>query len=804
MRLGRPPAPVGTNTGRAVRTRLAVPPRGTADRHWHRHRTPAGDPLLGARFTIPALPPAFVRRPRLLTRLDAGWGGPVTLVSGPAGAGKTVLAASWAAERKRRGAVVWLTTEPDNDAPGVFWAYVLEAFRHHGVPLGEGIGTPSSADHVDRSMLTRLAAAMARLPRPVLLVLDGFDRVRSREVAAGLQFVVSHACPQLRLLLTGRLEPLLPLHRYRAAGRLPEIRGADLAFTAEETALLLRRHGLAPSTETVAALSVRTEGWAAGLGLCALAARRADDPCGPHSPHGPRGSLPDEDAVGDFLLAEVLEPQPADVQDFLLRTSVLDRVHPELADAMTGRDDGARTLPALARANAFVERAGGSRWYRYHPQFAELLRTRLRFREAALEPELHRRAARWFADAERLGEALPHAVAAGDGEFAADLVIDDLAIGRLLTGPESGPLVDTLSRLPADRRDGAPGPALVAAACALAREDTGSCLAHLERVRCATPAPGNGDRPAAQLSLALIGLLAGGREDSADAVREDAENSVRDIRDLLEQLPGRRREAHPEIRALLLYGLASARWRAGDLAGAERTFREVLEACAAPVTGTLRIESLGRIALIECVRGSLEAGEEHARQAIGAAVDGGSPSARPPGTAHLALASAAADRHDLPSARHHLRTATGFAGALLDPVVGTESAVVRSRLELAEGNARGALAIVEAAAEERARSAGRQGVSWPWLEQRIAFARSAARPAPVLLEPLTDREHEVLAHAARMMSTREIAAELCLSANTVKTHLQSIYRKLSASRRGEAVRRALELGLLRQSGGRPG
>ncbi|MFK4227756.1 LuxR C-terminal-related transcriptional regulator [Streptomyces sp. NPDC019890] len=411
---------------------------------------PTGDPLLAAKFSVPAVPGTFVRRKRLLDRLTEGTAGPLTLITGPAGAGKTMLAASWAVGATAPHPVVWLTLENDDSAPGVFWTYVLEAFRHHRVTLPDDIGSPARADSVDHSWLVRLASALARLPAPVVLVLDGLDRVPGRDVASGLDFVLNHV-GQLRLVLISRIDPLLPLHRYRADDRICEIRCADLAFTRHETATLLRRHGLASSAETVDALTRRSEGWAAGLRLCALAMQRADDPTG-----FARSFALSQSAVADYLLAEVVEAQPAATQDLLMRTSILNRVHPQLANALTGREDAAAILADLTRANAFVEPLGDTPWCRFHPLFTEVLNAHLHSRRPSLEPQLHRLAARWFADAGLMNEAMEHAAAAGDWEYAATLILDRLALGGLLTGPDTHRLERLFADMPADLPGAAP------------------------------------------------------------------------------------------------------------------------------------------------------------------------------------------------------------------------------------------------------------------------------------------------------------------------------------------------------------
>ncbi len=278
---------------------------------------PIGDPLLRMRFALPERPAMFLRRPRLVRHLDQALVTPLTMVNGSAGAGKTLLVADWAAGL--REPVAWLTADTADQAPGIFWAYLLQALRAAGVPVAGEVGSPAEASRVDRRTLACLAAELERRDHTTVVVLDEFDRVTSPEIAEQLQFVLHHAGRGMRLILVTRTEPLLPLHRYRASGEMTEIRDAELAFTQEEAHELLTSHGLHLPASAVRALVERTQGWAAGLRLCALAARQGTDP------HAyVKQFEADHSAVADFLLAEVLDRQPPGTQDLLLRISVLE------------------------------------------------------------------------------------------------------------------------------------------------------------------------------------------------------------------------------------------------------------------------------------------------------------------------------------------------------------------------------------------------------------------------------------------------------------------------------------------------
>jgi LuxR family maltose regulon positive regulatory protein len=861
-----------------------------------------GDPMLAAKFGLPPETRTYVHRPRLVDRLSSAVARPLTLVTGPPGAGKTLLVASWARRGKAPGPVVWLTLDPADNAPGVFWGYVIEAFRRQLLPLGDEVGAPASAGSVDRSMLVRLICALDRFADPVVVVLDGTHVLRGRGVADSLGFVLDHAPDRLHLVLTSRVDPLLPLHRYRAEDRLSEIRGGDLLFTAHEAAQLLRRHGLTAARETVEAITGRTEGWAAGLRLCALAMERSRDPAG-----FARSFAASEQAVADYLLAEVLDAQSPATQDLLLRASILDRVHPELADALTGRDDGESVLAGLIRSNAFVEPLADTPWCRLHPLFAGALHTHLRSRHPGLEPRLHLRAARWLADAGQIMEALGHAATAGDWQWASAQAVGRLMIGRLLAGPDADRLTGLFSRMPADM----PGaePALVAAACRLARGDAKGCRAclmtagrHLRDAKKAGSAPG----PEALLTHALLRLLC---EPPTPRSDERARRVARQIGGLMEQVPWFRLKEHPEVEALRQHGLACALLRSGCVTEARAAFADAVDACHDDTTRLVRHASLGRLALTEAVHGALTAAAEHATRSTEVADRNGVPPAQRSCSAHLALAAVAAERGDPHTARHCLDLTDACADVHHDPVLAAERAVLRSQVQLVRGQWESAAAVLDDHGPARTVwAAGRLGIIRSALalakgdaaeaitvledpavpacpartaalaraclaagdtdgaltlaasvgdlpdagpadrvrahlvqahvallrhdtataQDRIQEAREAAEQeglrqpfteagpwlrqvtgdpgpwdrsphmidGPVIVESLSERERQVLSLVARMMSAAEIAGELHLSVNTVKTHLRSIYRKLGVSRRREAVERAMELRLM--------
>jgi LuxR family transcriptional regulator, maltose regulon positive regulatory protein len=385
-------------------------------------------PILATKLYTPPPRPNLVRRSRLVERLNAGLHHKLTLISAPAGFGKTTLVSEWLAGCERPAA--WLSLDEGDNDPARFLMYLVAAVQTIAASVGEGVlGVLQSPQPPPiESMLTTLLNDITTISVHFVLVLDDYHAIDAKPVDHALTFLLDHLPPHMHLVIATREDPQLPLARLRVGGQLTELRVADLRFTHSEAAEFLDQvMGLTLSAEDVAALEARTEGWIAGLQLAAISLQGHPDATsfitsftGSHH------------FVMDYLVEEVLQQQAESVQTFLLRTSILDRLCGPLCDAVVldPAASGQSTLESLERANLFIVPLDNERrWYRYHHLFADLLRQRLH-QSAAASPadargsvaELHQRASQWCED-HRLGiEAFHHAVAANDFERTARLV----------------------------------------------------------------------------------------------------------------------------------------------------------------------------------------------------------------------------------------------------------------------------------------------------------------------------------------------------------------------------------------------
>ncbi|MEJ2100015.1 MAG: AAA family ATPase [Desulfobacterales bacterium] len=390
--------------------------------------------LLATKLFIPPTRPELVLRQRLIEQLNAGlylnqgFGRKLTLISAPAGYGKTTLVSEWVDQMRLDGAndkqdlprIAWFSLDEGDSDPARFLTYFIAALNQGEAPLGEdALGMLQSPQPLrTEAILTSLINEIVAASDSILLVLDDYHSIDSSQIDEALTFLLERLPPSMHLALATRQDPLLPLSRLRARGQLIELRAADLRFTPFEAAEFLNQTmGLNLSTEDIAALETRTEGWIAGLQLAAISLQGRTDTSkliqsftGSHR------------LVLDYLIEDVLYQQSQKVQNFLLQTAILDRLSGSLCDALTGQNNSQAILETLERANLFVVPLDNERrWYRYHHLFADVLKARLRAQQPNQVPSLHQRASEWYEQKDQPSDAIRHALAAQDFERAASL-----------------------------------------------------------------------------------------------------------------------------------------------------------------------------------------------------------------------------------------------------------------------------------------------------------------------------------------------------------------------------------------------
>ena len=667
----------------------------------------AGIPILAARISVPGVPDWAVPRPRITKLIAEGARRcRLTIITGPPGAGKTMALALWAAAE--RGTVAWISLDDFDNQPGAFWSYAVAALGRSGVALPKVLSAASRRRAADHTFLIRLSSALAAQNPPLTLVVDDLHVLTRPTVLTELNFVLRNAQPGLHMVVSSRGDPLLSLHRYRLAGELAEIRASDLAFSAAEARLLLAQHGSTLSADSLEGLMRRTEGWAAGLRLAAISMDGHPDP-----DQFVKELITEDSALTGYLVEEVLKGASPEVRDMLLSTSILEQVNAEAASELTGNVQAGAILPAVARANAFVQPAGCG-WYRYHTLFAEVLRLKLRRECPDRVAALHRRAARWYERNGMLTAAVQHAKRAGDWQLAAGVVIDALAISEIIEPRGSPSLAGEFRRMPPGEAWAGPQPYLVAAAVELAagrRDSSAAALDAGEGMLAPLPAD---EQAACRLAAAAIRLAASRRTGDLMA----AAAAVADAEALVSRMPEDTLAQHPEVRARVLADRGAVELWPGHLDEAVR-FLDAGVAAAGPGGEHERAACLGHLALVEALRGQLCRAAQLAGQAAAAlaAVEQRPP--QHPGPAALAaLAWVHLERDELPTAGRLLKQLDAALSASPDKLIGAVACLIAACGGLAEGHGEAAAQMVA-----RARS------GWPvpaWLDQRLSLVESRA------------------------------------------------------------------------------
>ena len=646
------------------------------------------DVLLATKLHVPGPPPGFVPRQRLVETLGEGLARGRVLVCAPAGFGKTALLADWA--RGGGHPVAWLGLDGGDSDPARFWRHAVAALDRARPGLAGRVGPPPPGSLA--GLVTALINELAADPGPdeVLLVLDDYHLVGSGPVHESVAFLLENLPPGLRVVVSSRADPPLPLARLRARGQLAELRAADLRFTGEEAAALLgEAAGPGLPAAAAAALVARTEGWAAGLQLAGLSLRGHADPAGFVAAFSGSHRF-----VLDYLADEVLDGQPGQVRAFLLETSVLERLSAELCDAVTGRAGSQAMLAGVERAGLFLVPLDEVRgWWRYHHLFADLLRARLQAEQPGRVPALHRAAAAWCEEHDLADDAVRHALAAGDAAWAARLV--ERHVETLLGRSEGVTLRRWLSALPAESARDRPRLCLAqayGAAQGFQLETLEALLDDAERgfaVSGGEPYHDPAGRPASVLANVPAGIAF--LRASLARLRGDAALAARYNRQALAQLG----EDEWLMRSFVRWNEAAADWLDGRLGPAERGLAEVLaerRAVGALFAGFLPMRVWYDLGEVQRAQGHLDAALATCRQALD--TFGESSQTALTGPAHVGLAQVLYERNELTAALDHATRGVTLCRQLaFTPALATGLAVV-ARIRHAQGDAAGALAAM--------------------------------------------------------------------------------------------------------------
>ena len=610
-------------------------------------RTSPPDELLATKVNIPQTRPDHLARPRLTAQLDEAMAREVVLVCTPAGFGKTTLLADWAATA--RWPVAWLSLDPDDDDPIRFWRYVVVALDRAVGGIGARVlpllGPPGVVS--GQGVVTAIVNDLQHAPEELALILDDYHALESRSLHQDVAFLLDHLPPQLHVVIASRSDPPLPLARLRAAGRLVELRAADLRFTAQESSALLREvWGLDLSPQAVAALEGRTEGWAVGLHLAALSLRER----------------PDADAfleafagthryVLDYLSREVLERQPEPVRAFLLQTAVLERLSGPLCEAVTGTSGGQDMLEALERANLFlVPLDEERRWYRFHHLFADLLRVHLQRSHPELVPELHRRAADWCQQHGLIDDAVRHRLESGEAPSAARLVEEQL--DETLRRGEDVIVQRWLSALPEEAVKAVPALCL---AQGLMEFHLGHLhaverlLKHAERAFDLRQAPARPVRTTAGMVAELPAAISLLRAELA-AVRGDSPGTAANARSALAVMAAG--EHGPRFWARWL--LAFADWLGGRMEEAERAYAALIAEGRASAELDPAMSNGFTLGRVQRARGRLGAALRTYHDGLRFATEGGRRTGYQAGEPHVGIAEVLYERDELDRALDHV------------------------------------------------------------------------------------------------------------------------------------------------------
>lgn len=743
-------------------------------------------PLLGTKFHIPAMRSRQVTRRRLVERMERGAHGKLVLLSAPPGFGKTSLLAEWATSLlPPDSTIAWLSLDLADDHPVTFWRYVVSALSSVRPAIGnsgalELLDAPQPA--LIEAVLSVVLNEVAAEPGTFWLVLDDYHLIETDSIQRGMTFLLDHLPPHMHVILATRVDPPLPLPRFRARGELTEIRAEDLRLTTEEAGAFLNElMGLGLNNDDVARLETRTEGWAGALQLAALSLQGR-----PEASEFIRAFSGDDRYIVDYLVEEVLQRQPVPVRNFLLKTSILERLSASLCDAVTGTGDGPTMLALLEHANLFVVPLDDQRrWFRYHQLFADVLQAQLADQFPGEVVQLHARASDWYAANLEPDRAIRHALAARDFRRAAAVVERESESVERHHHPDR--LIDWLKPIPNTVINTMP---VLSTYYGHALQDMGDMEGSAARLadaeRLLSEAPGNAVVYDQRSFAMLPGLIATGRGYLSIVVR-DVPATIAYASTALELFAPD--EHHWRGTALALLGLAH--WIEGDLEAAESSRSEAL-ACFMRTGDTgLAITSSYHTGQLLAARGQLRAAKRRLEDTL-EYVESQGGAARGSANLLLGLADLCCQANDLAGAAAHLDNADRLG--IFPPRTPFRRRLAEAQLRHCEGDPESAAAILDEAERLQIRGAVpeiRPLPAWRarlWVEQgrlpdALEWARKQRLSAEDELHYAREYEHITL---SRILLARRGAGD-------VEAATSLLERLLAAAERGGRTGTALEI-----------
>jgi LuxR family maltose regulon positive regulatory protein len=743
--------------------------------------------VLKTKLGVPTLRSAHVPRPTLLKLLRASSDRKLTLISAPVGYGKTTLLTQWCqSEEGGNLPCAWVSLdEQDNDVVRL-WRHVIEALRQVVPKEGFGddalVGLSVVGTKLVEAVTPMLINELAELPHRVVLVLDDYHCIKESDCHESVAFFFAHLPDTVHVVLSTRSYPPLSLGRLRARGEMDEIRTEQLAFSEDEATTLLKEGmQLDIGSGDVLALLEHTEGWPAGIYLAGLSLRGKDDARAfIESFHGTNRH------IVELLAEEMLIALSEAEKQFLLQTSVLERMSGSLCDAMVRTVGSAKLLRDLSHTNLFVVRlTEDEEWYRYHHLFADFLRYELTSTQPELVPVLHRRASVWFEREGLVGAAIRHAIAAGEYARVGTLIARHWL--RYFTTGQTATLDRWLDALPEELVSGEAALALV--------------KAWLSAVY------GRGEERERYLALAEDNSYEGRLPDGTASVESGVAlvravfgyGGVQRIVEAARRAAAQEPELTSPRAGLVRFGLGSSLYLSGDISQARKPLEEALEL---PSAGQplVRIAVLSVLSFVNVDEGHLEEAEALSREAHAMVGRFGLQEIPQATLASIALGRVLAGRGELGEAQTELESALSVRRRLpdLSPWATLLGLLALAPVRLTSGDRAGARAVLT---EARAtlETFPDAGMFPELLERQERALRQGKQREGQLNEELTERELDVLGLLDGERNTKQIGEVLYVAPNTVKTHIKSIYRKLGVSSRKEAVEQARARRLIRSS-----